>query len=286
VSFQEYGFFILWIDFLKINEKLEKLKELCKKEKGLFLQIEDYIVKIKDEEWEIKEYLKWHNKFKKWFYKKFITPYTAIIDLTQDEKTILAQMKQKGRYNIHLAEKKWVKIIEASKTRENIKIFYDLMLETTKRDNFHWNNLEYYFNLLNLIDTSKLLFADYEWKIISAWIFLFEKDVAIYYYWASTSDEKFRNLMSPYLLQWNAILIWKQLNCQIYDFLGIATPWDKHSSLIWITDFKTKFTQNTRKVSESYIWINKKWKYWLIKTLRKILKWLNFQNKNEFLTRK
>ena len=35
---------------------------------------------------------------------------TIIIDLTADEKTILDRMKQKTRYNIHLAEKKDITI--------------------------------------------------------------------------------------------------------------------------------------------------------------------------------
>jgi lipid II:glycine glycyltransferase (peptidoglycan interpeptide bridge formation enzyme) len=44
--------------------------------------------------------------FKTGYYKKFIPPYTAIIDLTKTEDEILAGMKPKGRYNIRLAEKK------------------------------------------------------------------------------------------------------------------------------------------------------------------------------------
>jgi lipid II:glycine glycyltransferase (peptidoglycan interpeptide bridge formation enzyme) len=40
------------------------------------------------------------------YYKKFITPYTAIIDLNLSEDEILSLMKPKGRYNIRLAEKK------------------------------------------------------------------------------------------------------------------------------------------------------------------------------------
>lgn len=40
------------------------------------------------------------------YYKKFIPPYTALIDLTQSEDEILAAMKPKGRYNIRLATKK------------------------------------------------------------------------------------------------------------------------------------------------------------------------------------
>jgi lipid II:glycine glycyltransferase (peptidoglycan interpeptide bridge formation enzyme) len=208
-------------------------------------------------------------KWKKWFYKKFITPYTVIIDLTQTEDEILARMKQKGRYNIRLAEKKWIEVKEVEKIKNNVQIFYNLMQETTTRDGFYWNNFDYYFEFINRLENSKLLFASFEWKVISAWIFVYSEDIAIYYYGASTSDEKFRNLMAPYLLQWNAILIWKKLNCKIYDFLWVATPWDKNSKLAWVTDFKMKFTQDIRKVSESLIFVNKKWKYWIIQGLRK-----------------
>lgn len=264
VAFWEYGLFALWVDFEKVN--FGELIELCKKEKCLFIQVENIDYKCNSRD------VSAIHLYKKNFYKKFITPYTAVIDLTKNENEILAWMKQKWRYNIRLAEKKWIEVKEVAKTKENVKIFHDLMLETTKRDNFFGNNLEYYFDLLNWINSSKLLFANYEWKTISAWIFVYEDDVAIYYYWASTSDEKFRNLMSPYLLQWQAILTWKKLNCKIYDFLGVATPWDKHSHLIWVSDFKAKFTQDIRKVSESYIWINKKWKFLLISIFRRLKK--------------
>jgi lipid II:glycine glycyltransferase (peptidoglycan interpeptide bridge formation enzyme) len=49
------------------------------------------------------------DNFKFWkidYYKKFITPYTALIDLEKTEEDILADMKPKGRYNIKLAKKK------------------------------------------------------------------------------------------------------------------------------------------------------------------------------------
>lgn len=84
--------------------------------------------------------------FKKWYYKKFITPYTALIDVTQTEDEILSLMKPKWRYNIKLASKKWVKVQKVEKTDENIKIYYDLMMETTSRDNFSEINL----NIINI----------------------------------------------------------------------------------------------------------------------------------------
>lgn len=274
----EFWLFVLWINFENLNENiLKELKNICKKEKALFLQLEnlDYsglgfkLQKVGNADmYSLQEGFSFQRKY----YKKFITPYTAIIDLKKSEEEILAEMKPKWRYNIRLAEKKWVKVSEFPKTEQNIKIFYDLMMQTTSRDNFFWNTLNYYKIFLENIESSKLLFAEYEGNIIAAWIFTYYEKIAIYYYWASTSDKNFRNLMAPYLLQWEAIKIWKNLWCEIYDFLWIAEEWEKNSPLAWVTDFKLKFTKSGTKVSESLIFVNKKLKYLFINILRKIRK--------------
>lgn len=259
----QFWLFVLWIDTLSINNDfLNKVKSLCKIEKSLFIQFEniDYTSNLYVE-------LTW---FTNNYYKKFITPYTAIIDLNLSEDEILSMMKPKWRYNIKLAEKKWVLVKEVEKTKENVEIFYNLMLETTSRDNFNWNSLDYYISFLNNIKDSKLFIAFVEDKPISAWIFTYVWNVTIYYYWASTSDSNYRNLMSPYLLQWTAICKAKELGLKIYDFLWVSTPWEENSHLQWVTDFKSKFTSNIIKVSDSYIFINNKIKYNLLQIIRKI----------------
>lgn len=257
-----YGMFIIWVNITDIQTTAyKKAIELSKKEKCLFIQFETlhYWTKINNN----------FDKIKSWHYKKFITPYTAVIDLDMDEDEILSNMKPKGRYNIKLARKKWVEIFEVEKNDDNIKLFYDLMIDTTSRDWFNGNSFHYYKTFLNTIKESKLLFAYFDYKLIAAGIFTFT-DIAIYYYWASTSDKQYRNLMAPYLLQWEAIKIWKQSGCRFYDFLGVSTPWDTNSSLSWVTDFKLKLSKDVRNVSESYIYINNKIKYYLLQLIRKI----------------
>lgn len=257
----QFGLFALWVENLeKINQ--DKLIELCKSQNCLFIQIETFKV---DKNTSFKL-----NNFKEWYYKKFITPYTAIIDLSKSIEEIFALMKPKWRYNIWLSEKKWVKVSEVEKNLENIKIFYSLMLETTSRDWFNWNKIDYYKDFLEIIPESELIFTKFEWKILSAWIFVFDKEISIYYYWASTWEKEFRNLMAPYLMQSYAIKKSKSIWSKYYDFLWVATPGDEKSSLAWVTDFKLKFTPDVRKVSESYIWINSKIKYYLLILLKKI----------------
>lgn len=255
-----FWLFVLWVSDENIDLFKNDLIILSKKEKCLFVQFET----INYEWYEIKKICK-NN-----YYKKFITPYTAIIDLHKWEEEILASMKPKGRYNIKVAEKNEIIVKKAEITAENIKIFYDLMLETTTRDSFNWNSLDFYKNFLSSSNSNLLLIA-YKWEIpVRAWIFVYFWNVAIYYYWASSSDKNYRNLMAPYLLQWTAIKEWKLKWCKIYDFLGIADPKDKNSSLSWVTDFKLKLTPVSREVSRSEIYINNIFLYKLIILLKKI----------------
>lgn len=266
IGLWQYWLFLLGLETSKIG-KLEvigqKLIDLCRQEKCLFIQIETY--KLDDSGQGIVD-----KYFKVWYYKKFITPYTAIIDLSKTSELILTEMKPKGRYNIRLAEKKEIKVVEVDKTVDNVKVFYDLMMETTSRDGFSGNKLEYYVTFLDTILNSSLLIAYKDDKPIAAWIFIFDKEVSIYYYGASTNDAEYRNLMAPYLLQWTAIDKAKSIWSKYYDFLWIASPWEVNSSLSWVTDFKLKLTKDVVKVSDSYIWVRNKWLYEGIRFLRKM----------------
>jgi len=263
----EYGLFVIWFENKLAEKDVNELINLCKKQRCLFIQLDTIDYEPHPNPLLIGEGI---NGFIKWYYKKFITPYTAIIDLTKSEDEILANMKPKGRYNIKLARKKWVEVQIVEKIEENISAYYDLMMETTSRDGFAGNSLEYYKTFLNTLENSKLILAKKDWVVIAWWIFVFDKDVSIYYYWASTSKKEYRNLMAPYLVQWEAITYAKSIWSKVYDFLWVASPDDKNSSLAWVTDFKKKLTKDIRKVSESYIFVNKKIKYFIINTLRKL----------------
>ena len=263
----QFWFFILAISLEEISDTiiLNKIKILAEKEKVLFTQIETL-----DYSWKKEKIYKELFKENIWYYKKFITPFTAIINLEKTEDEILANMKPKWRYNIKVAIKKEVVVKEVEKTKKNIKEYYNLMKETTSRDNFSGNNLDYYITFLKELDNSKLILAYKNWVVISGWIFVFDKELSIYYYWASTSNKKYRNMMAPYLVQWEAIKIAKKMNSSLFDFLWVANPGSKNDPLEWVTSFKRKLTPQIIKVSESYIFVNQKLKYNLFKIIRKI----------------
>ncbi|MCP4523054.1 MAG: peptidoglycan bridge formation glycyltransferase FemA/FemB family protein [Candidatus Gracilibacteria bacterium] len=262
----QYGLFILGYNGDLSTKNSKKLQSICREEQALFIQYETNNYTEKK--------AKSHDGFSEGYYKKFITPYTAVINLSLDTDTILANMKPKGRYNIKLTAKKGVitKIVE--KNTKNISDFFHLMTETTSRDNFSGNTSDYYTQFLETITDSELILAYKDDVAIAGGIFIFTKEEAIYYYGASTSDKKYRNLMAPYGVQFLAIQVAKKRGAKIYDFLGIAGPDETESELSGVTDFKLKLTKDTRKVSQSFIWINKRFHYTILVFIKKIKKLL------------
>jgi peptidoglycan pentaglycine glycine transferase (the first glycine) len=177
-----------------------------------------------------------------------IPQFTNIIplDLTLDE--ILNQMKPKGRYNIKLAEKKGVEVRVADE--KDIPLFYKMLSETASRDGFRTNSEEYYKLMLNKLKDSIFLAAFHEDEMIAGGIFTYMKYQGLYYYGASSNNK--RNLMAPYLIQWEAIKIAKEKGCTYFDFMGIADPGNPNDRLSGVTDFKLKFGGKIVKFQTSY----------------------------------
>lgn len=197
-----------------------------------------------------------------------IPQWTNIIDLSMSEDEILTQMKPKGRYNIKLAEKKGVRI--EVRPKEEVGTFYELLKATTERDHFRPNPPEYYRCMLDNIPDSLLMFALHEGDILCGGIFTYTHNQGLYYYGASSNIK--RNLMSPYLLQWTALLEAKKRGCKYYDFMGIADPKNPNDQLKTVTDFKLKFAGTVTEFQTPYHIVHKPLRYWTYKTAKKIRK--------------
>ncbi|HEC20953.1 MAG TPA: peptidoglycan bridge formation glycyltransferase FemA/FemB family protein, partial [Candidatus Peregrinibacteria bacterium] len=115
-----------------------------------------------------------------------------------------------------------------------------LIKTTTERDRFSGHSLEIYQKMLEKLgNQASLLLAEYQGKITSGGIFTFYGKTAVYYYGASGNEH--REVMAPYLVQWEAIQMAKEKGCRVFDFLGIAPPDTKNHSWKGITEFKKKF---------------------------------------------
>ncbi|MCF7812649.1 peptidoglycan bridge formation glycyltransferase FemA/FemB family protein [Candidatus Gracilibacteria bacterium] len=239
---------------------MQEIHQRLQKKGGMFWRIDPYFSK---KEWQHLE-----KKYRSLFLKKAIQNYqptdTLEIDLTQSDENILAQMKRKGRYNIKLAQKKGVRIqvLEKGKcTSQDMKDFWRLNQETTSRDRFSGHEKSYYEKFLNtLSDYAVLFFAEYEGERIATAISTFCGKKAIYYFGASTSNSEYRNLMAPYLLQWEMMQYGKKRQCHTYDFLGIAPEGEEDHPYSGISEFKWKFGGERRTYAPGHeIVLNTLW---------------------------
>jgi len=198
-----------------LKESLKKLKELAKEKKAIFLQLDIVQEKNNLREKELSE-----QSFVKSF-EEIQPKHTLALDLTQSEEEILKQMKPKGRYNIKVAQKHGVSVKEV-KSLEEFKDYKIIHEETIKRDKISARSFEYLKNLLSMLKDNGLgtaFIAYYRNKPVSGIIISLVGGKATYMYGASSGE--YRNLMAPYLLQWEAIKYAKVRGAKVYDFFGI-----------------------------------------------------------------
>ncbi|GMO59005.1 MAG: lipid II:glycine glycyltransferase FemX [Treponemataceae bacterium] len=168
-------------------------------------------------------------------------PDTVILDLHKSAETLLGEMKNKWSYNIRLAEKKGVSIC-AQNDAAGIDIFYNLYLETAKRDKIAIHSKKYYQALVDMSCaqyTICVYVARHEDDILAAIITLFCKREAVYLYGASSNVK--RNFMATYLLQWHAIQDAKNYGSALYDFYGCPPFEDETHPMAGLFRFKTGF---------------------------------------------
>ncbi|MFH0923452.1 MAG: peptidoglycan bridge formation glycyltransferase FemA/FemB family protein [Candidatus Falkowbacteria bacterium] len=143
---------------------------------------------------------------------------TLIMDLSKPESELLESMHSKTRYNIKLAEKKGVWIVEDDDSR--IGDFWQLMGETSDRDSFRTHGINYYKEMVKLDGNFvKLFFAEYKGKAIGSAITSSFGDMATYMHGASCDED--RNVMAPYAMQWHCIKLFKEQGFKYYDLYGI-----------------------------------------------------------------
>lgn len=183
---------------------------------------------------------------------------TRVLDISKSEEEILAAMKPKTRYNIRLAEKKGVTI----KMLDSDDILYELLEKTSKRDRgYHPHEKKYYTKMIKELaknDVAHIFVAEHEGDFLAAILVGFFGEVATYLH--GGFDDKKRNLMAPYLCQWEAIKYAKKHGCTLYDFWGVAETDDPKDPWAGITRFKEGFGGEKVIFAGTYdIVLNKFW---------------------------
>ncbi len=169
------------------------------------------------------------------------------LDIRPDDPTLLANMKEKWRYNIRLAGRRGVVVREANPKHEaaftaDLATFYTIYRETAQRDGIFIHEQAHYDDFLRLYgarDAAALLIAEYEGTPIAALIVARCGPVATYMFGASSNRE--RNRMPNHLLQWTAIHWAKARGCELYDFRAIAEILEPDEDMYSLYTYKQGF---------------------------------------------
>lgn len=156
--------------------------------------------------------------------RPLFTRYTFQIDLTRSEEELLAQMKEKTRYNVRLAQKSGVSVQEDN-SPEAFATYLGLTHETTKRQGFYAHNEQYHqlmWEVLRPAGMAHLLTATYQGKILVTWI-LFLFNGVLYYPYGASSEEN-REVMASNLMMWEVIKWGKSHGAKIFDLWGALGP--------------------------------------------------------------
>lgn len=144
-----------------------------------------------------------------------------VLDLAPGAAGIFDGFKPKWRYNVRLAERRGVKVREAA--REDLGAFYEILVETARRDRFLVRARSYYETLWDVLSPAGMLktfIADYEGLPIAGVMLFTMGPRATYVYGASSNEH--RNVMPNHLLQWHAIRWASESGFAIYDFRGVS----------------------------------------------------------------
>lgn len=225
-------------------DMIEGLKKTAREHQVIFVKIEPNVYKVISKEEEKVDSYEWgwpadqnlvcgENSFAK---------YSSLINLKLSDQELLANMKQKTRYNLRLAEKKEV-VVKENNSDEAFEVYLKLTKETTQRQKFYAHTEKYHrlmWHHLHKAGIARMLTAVYKNKIISTWV-LFVWGKKLYYPYGASSRE-YQDVMANNLMMWSAIQYGKALKLDEFDLWGTLGPEAKEDNpWFGFHKFKTGF---------------------------------------------
>lgn len=164
---------------------------------------------------------------------------TLCIDLRLSEDELLAQMKPKGRYNVRIAQKHGVTVVEDNSS-QGLTDFLRIQRRTADRQRIDAKPPSYFRNLVaELGAQASLYFAEFRGRRLATALVVTFGRRATYFFGGSLMLH--RSAMAPCLLHFEIMRRAKASGCDAYDLWGVAPqdrpdhPWQG------ISAFKRKF---------------------------------------------
>jgi lipid II:glycine glycyltransferase (peptidoglycan interpeptide bridge formation enzyme) len=170
---------------------------------------------------------------------------TLVVDLSLSEEELLGRMKAKTRYNVRLAARKGVEVVEPE-FEEAWATFYEWMKATSERkeDYVLRRSRDYLYGVMRSMEEAgqgRLFFAEHEGTPLAG-MYVFTYGEKYWYMYGASSDKK-RNLKPNYVLQWEVMRWAKERGMRHYDMVGVPKPEElNEGSSLWnVYKFKEGF---------------------------------------------
>jgi lipid II:glycine glycyltransferase (peptidoglycan interpeptide bridge formation enzyme) len=254
------------------RELIGELIKIGREERCIFIQLEPNVRKDKIKELKFKNVVPAAHPL--------FTKYNFVLDLTPSEEDLLKNMHSKARYNIRVAQKHGVEVLEDN-SDSAFKEYLRLTGETTKRQKFYAHTENYHKLMWSTLRaeatdedklTAHLFVARYQEKTLTSWVLFHFKDTLYYPYGASSSEN--REVMSSNLVMWEAIRYGKKMGLKKFDMWGALGPApDTKDPWFGFHNFKEKYGPEHVEYIGSYDLIINPVLYFVYKLADK-LRWL------------
>ncbi len=165
---------------------------------------------------------------------------TIWLDLSAGETALLANMKQKTRYNIRLARRRGVRV--RGGTLADLPLLHRMYAETSVRDGFVVRPQVYYQTVWQTFmenGMAEVLIAEVAGEAVAGLILFHFGGSAWYFYGMSSAAH--REKMPNHLLQWEAIRRACALGCRRYDLWGAPDEFNQKDGMWGVFRFKEGF---------------------------------------------
>ena len=229
------GPIINWQDKNLVNTFLRELKVIAKENNCVFIRVRPQLKsdesskKIFKDLGFIKAPMHLHAEL------------TSQLDITKPEEEIMTQMRKTTRYEVKKAIKENIKIVTSSDSAD-IKKFYELQIQTAKRQKFvpfSYKYLSEQFKVFAENGNVLLYKAEFENKLLAQAFVIFYGKEAVYHYGASTDEG--RLYPGAYLIQWEVIKEAKKRGMTRYNFWGVAPENKQNHRFSGLSLFKRGF---------------------------------------------
>jgi lipid II:glycine glycyltransferase (peptidoglycan interpeptide bridge formation enzyme) len=209
---------------------LHALQQFGRKNNCIFIKIEPNVFGPSNDP-QIQAYLKETRKqlinsqdLKIVYGKEMFPRFNFLLDIARSDQDLMANMHEKTRYNIGLAQRKGVQVVEQN-DEEGFKTYLQIYFETVKRQGYYGHDEKYHRNIwetLKAQNMAHILIGYYEKTPLTAWMLLNFHNILYYPYGGSRMQN--RNVQTSNLVAWEAIQLGKRLNCSIFDMWGAMGP--------------------------------------------------------------